>query len=75
MRAYLMQLDWLEHLPGGDVNGVRLFPSIKSLKDHAPSHPYGGIVEVDVTFTRIVESGGFEEQIRRLREEREHGTG
>ncbi len=59
--GYMDMVDW-QHEIGCASRGNRVYPSIEDLKSHRACWSSCGIVEVEVSFKRVVESQHFLEE-------------
>jgi hypothetical protein len=64
--GFMDQVDYDEHL-GNDIKGAKVFPSIEALQEAKPCTKHCGIVEVQVSFVRVVQEQDFSECIARAR--------
>jgi hypothetical protein len=69
VRGFMDAVDYEEHLEN-DMKGTLVFPSVELLKKAKPCTRQCGIVEVEVSFVRVVQPQDFSEAIAKAKARR-----
>ena len=66
VRGFMDGVDYEEHLEN-DMKGTLVFPSVEHLKKAKPCTKQCGIIEVEVSFVRVVQEQDFSQSIARAK--------